>query len=95
MLLAKTTLAHPARYAASNTWCAPIRLGPTSWSNGVCMLGLMGMVLGLSLMFFITTIPFERLVLSLMRLIAPRLTYFAGRNVSRGKNRNSLRNNFV
>jgi ABC-type antimicrobial peptide transport system permease subunit len=54
------------------------------------MLGLMGMVLGLSLMFFITTIPFERLVLNIMRLIAPRLTYFAGRNVSRGKNRNSL-----
>jgi ABC-type lipoprotein release transport system permease subunit len=54
------------------------------------MLGLMGMVLGLSLMFFITTIPFERLVLHIMRLIAPRLTYFAGRNVSRGKNRNSL-----
>jgi putative ABC transport system permease protein len=54
------------------------------------MLGLMGMVLGLSLMFFITTIPFERLVLHIMRLVAPRLTYFAGRNVSRGKNRNSL-----
>ena len=54
------------------------------------MLGLMGMVLGLSLMFFITTVPFERLVLRIMQLIAPRLTYFAGRNVSRGKNRNSL-----
>jgi len=54
------------------------------------MLGLMGMVLGLSLMFFITTIPFEHLVLNVMRLIAPRLTYFAGRNVSRGKTRNTL-----
>lgn len=54
------------------------------------MLGLMGMVLGLSLMFFITTIPFEHLVLNIMRLIAPRLTYFAGRNVSRGKTRNTL-----
>jgi ABC-type antimicrobial peptide transport system permease subunit len=54
------------------------------------MLGLMGMVLGLSLMFFITTIPFERLVLAVMRVIAPRLTYFAGRNVSRGKTRNTL-----
>ena len=54
------------------------------------MLGLMGMVLGLSLMFFITTIPFEHLVLNVMRLIAPRLTYFARRNVSRGKTRNTL-----
>lgn len=54
------------------------------------MLGLAGMVLGVSLMFFITTIPFERLVLAIMRLISPRLTYFARRNVSRGKTRNTL-----
>jgi ABC-type antimicrobial peptide transport system permease subunit len=54
------------------------------------MLGLLGMVLGVSLMFFITTIPFERLVLAIMRLISPRLTYFARRNVSRGKTRNTL-----
>jgi ABC-type antimicrobial peptide transport system permease subunit len=54
------------------------------------MLGLMGMVLGVSLMFFITTVPFERLVLAIMGLISPRLTYFAGRNVSRGKTRNTL-----
>ncbi len=54
------------------------------------LLGLMGLVLGLSLMFFITTVPFERLVLAVMRLISPRLTYFAGRNVSRGKTRNTL-----
>ncbi len=54
------------------------------------MLGLAGMVLGLSLMFFITTVPFERLVLAIMRLISPRLTYFARRNVSRGKTRNTL-----
>ena len=54
------------------------------------MLGLMGMVLGVSLMFFITTIPFERLVLAAARLISPRLTYFARRNVSRGKTRNTL-----
>lgn len=54
------------------------------------MLGLIGMVVGVSLMFFITTVPFERLVLGVMGLIAPRLTYFAGRNVSRGKTRNTL-----
>jgi ABC-type antimicrobial peptide transport system permease subunit len=54
------------------------------------MLGLAGMVLGVSLMFFITTVPFERLVLAVMRLISPRLTYFARRNVSRGESRNTL-----
>jgi putative ABC transport system permease protein len=56
----------------------------------IVMLGLFGMVLGVSLMFFILTVPFERLVLSIMRLIVPRLTFFAQRNVSRGKTRNTL-----
>ncbi len=54
------------------------------------MMGLLGMVLGVSLMFFITTVPFERFVLAIMGLISPRLTYFAQRNVSRGKTRNTL-----
>ena len=54
------------------------------------MMGLMGMVLGVSLMFFITTVPFERLVLAVMGMLAPRVTYFARRNVSRGKTRNTL-----
>ena len=54
------------------------------------MLALFGMILGVSLMFFILTVPFERLVLALMRLISPRLTYFARRNVGRGKTRNTL-----
>jgi ABC-type antimicrobial peptide transport system permease subunit len=54
------------------------------------MLGLAGLVLGISLVFFILTVPFERLVLSVMRPISPRLTYFARRNVSRGKTRNTL-----
>ena len=56
----------------------------------IVMMGLFGMVLGVSLMFFILTVPFERLILTIMRLISPRLTYFAGRNVSRGKTRNTL-----
>ncbi len=48
------------------------------------------LVLGLGLMFFITTIPFERLVLLVMRLLFPRVTYFARRNVGRGQLRNTL-----
>jgi putative ABC transport system permease protein len=56
----------------------------------IVMLGLFGMVLGVSLMFFILTVPFERLILAVMRVLSPRLTFFAGRNVSRGKTRNTL-----
>ncbi len=41
-------------------------------------------------MFFITTVPFERLVLLAMRGIFPRVTYFARRNVGRGSLRNTL-----
>lgn len=48
------------------------------------------MVLGLGFMFFITTVPFERLVLLVMNGIFPRLTYFARRNVGRGSMRNTL-----
>ncbi|MBK8988112.1 MAG: ABC transporter permease [Chloroflexi bacterium] len=54
------------------------------------LLALGLLVLGLGLMFFITTIPFERLVLFVMGLIFPRLTYFARRNVGRGQLRNTL-----
>ncbi len=52
------------------------------------LLGLL--VLGLGLLFFILTIPMEKLVLFLMGLIVPRLTYFASRNVGRGQMRNTL-----
>ncbi len=54
------------------------------------LLALGFMVLGLGLMFFITTIPFERLALFVMGLVFPRLTYFARRNVGRGSLRNTL-----
>jgi putative ABC transport system permease protein len=54
------------------------------------LLALGLLVLGLGLVFFIITVPMERLVLFLMGLIAPRLTYFARRNVGRGQMRNTL-----
>jgi ABC-type lipoprotein release transport system permease subunit len=54
------------------------------------LLALGLLVLGLGLMFFIVTVPLERLVLFLMGLIVPRLTYFASRNVGRGQMRNTL-----
>lgn len=54
------------------------------------LLALGLMVLGLGLMFFITTVPFERFVLFTMRFAFPRVTYFAQRNVGRGQQRNTL-----
>ena len=48
------------------------------------------MVLGVGLMFFITTIPFERLIMAISVLVAPRLAFFARRNVGRGQMRNTL-----
>ena len=54
------------------------------------LLALILLVLGLGLMFFITTRPFERLVLFVMSFIFPRLTFFAKRNVGRGQLRNTL-----
>jgi ABC-type antimicrobial peptide transport system permease subunit len=54
------------------------------------LLALGLLVLGLGLMFFITTVPFERLVLLAMGGVFPRVTYFARRNVGRGSQRNTL-----
>jgi putative ABC transport system permease protein len=54
------------------------------------LLALGLMVLGLGLVFYIVTVPFEKLVLLLLGLIMPRLTYFARRNVGRGQTRNTL-----
>ncbi len=54
------------------------------------LLALGLLILGLGLMFFITTVPFERLVLLAMRAVFPRVTYFARRNVGRGSLRNTL-----
>ena len=58
---------------------------------GAFMFGGMALlILGVSLLFFTLTIPFERLSLLVFRLIAPRLTYFAMRNVLRAKRRNTV-----
>jgi putative ABC transport system permease protein len=54
------------------------------------LLALGLLVLGLGLMFYIATVPFEKLVLLLMGFVMPRLTYFARRNVGRGQARNTL-----
>jgi putative ABC transport system permease protein len=56
----------------------------------IFLLALVLLVLGMGLMFFIATVPLERLVLAIVGLLSPRLTYFAERNVKRGQMRNTL-----
>jgi putative ABC transport system permease protein len=64
--------------------------GGPSLQAGLIFTGFILMVMGIGLMFFITTIPFERLVLIFIGLVARRLTFFARRNVSRGEMRSTL-----
>jgi ABC-type antimicrobial peptide transport system permease subunit len=52
--------------------------------------GMVLLILGVSLLFFTLTVPFERLSLLAFGLIAPRLTFFADRNVRRAKRRNTV-----
>ena len=65
-------------------------LGNPGLEAAIIFTAFMLMVLGIGFIFFITTIPFERLILFLAGLMAPRFTYFAQRNVGRGQSRNTL-----
>jgi putative ABC transport system permease protein len=51
---------------------------------------LLFLVVGLVFVFFILTRPLEKLILFLIGLVLPRLTYFARRNVGRSTERNTL-----
>ncbi len=53
------------------------------------VVGMILMILGVSLLFFVLTLPFEHLVLALMGLISPCLTFFSSRNVCRAKRRST------
>ena len=58
---------------------------------GAFMFGGMALlILGVSLLFFTLTVPFERLTLLVFRLISPKLTFFADRNVRRAKRRSTV-----
>jgi putative ABC transport system permease protein len=56
----------------------------------IFLIAVLLMVLGLVFVFFIFTRPLERLILLGAGLLAPRLVYFAKRNVGRGAERNTL-----
>ncbi|MBN1582294.1 MAG: ABC transporter permease [Anaerolineae bacterium] len=58
---------------------------------GAFMFGGMALlILGVSLLFFTLTVPFERISLFLFNVFAPKLTFFASRNVRRAKRRNTV-----
>ncbi|MDY7078283.1 MAG: FtsX-like permease family protein [Chloroflexota bacterium] len=52
--------------------------------------GMALLVIGVSLLFYALTIPFERILIFLSRAITPKLTFFAGPNLVRAKQRNTV-----
>jgi putative ABC transport system permease protein len=59
----------------------------------VSVFGFSGMallVIGVSLLFYALTIPFERIMILLSGFVAPRLSFFAGPSLVRAKQRNTV-----
>jgi putative ABC transport system permease protein len=52
--------------------------------------GLALLVIGVSLLFYALTIPFERLLILISNVVAPRLAFFAAPNLIRAKRRNTI-----
>ncbi len=52
--------------------------------------GMALLVIGVSLLFYALTIPFEHILLAISNLIIPRLAFFAGPNLIRAKQRNTI-----
>jgi len=52
--------------------------------------GMALLVIGVSLLFYALTIPFERILILLSGAITPRLAFFAGPNLLRAKQRNTV-----
>ncbi len=51
---------------------------------------LLALIVGAALLFFVIILPFERLLLRVQAITAPRAGYFVRRTVLRGKGRNTL-----
>jgi putative ABC transport system permease protein len=52
--------------------------------------GMVLLVVGISLLFYTLTLPFERILVFLGGLVLPKLTFFAGPNLMRAKRRNTM-----
>jgi ABC-type antimicrobial peptide transport system permease subunit len=61
------------------------------WLQATLIFGsLLLLIVGTSLLFFPVTLPMERLLIGLVRLVSGKVGYFAQRNIIRGQNRNTL-----
>jgi putative ABC transport system permease protein len=52
--------------------------------------GMVLLVVGVSLLFYALTLPFERILVFFGGLVLPKLTFFAGSNLMRAKRRNTM-----
>jgi putative ABC transport system permease protein len=52
--------------------------------------GMLLLVVGVSLLFYTLTLPFERILTFLSGTVLPKLTFFAGPNLMRAKRRNTM-----
>ncbi|MEA3340218.1 MAG: FtsX-like permease family protein, partial [Chloroflexota bacterium] len=52
--------------------------------------GMALLVIGVSLLFYALTLPFERILILISNVIVPRLAFFAGPNLLRAKQRNTV-----
>jgi ABC-type lipoprotein release transport system permease subunit len=52
--------------------------------------GMVLLVVGISLLFYTLTLPFERILVFFGGLVLPKLTFFAGPNLMRAKRRNTM-----
>jgi ABC-type lipoprotein release transport system permease subunit len=52
--------------------------------------GMVLLVVGVSLLFYTLTLPFERILVFLGALVLPKLAFFAGPNLMRAKRRNTM-----
>ncbi|MBN1953801.1 MAG: ABC transporter permease [Anaerolineae bacterium] len=52
--------------------------------------GLALLVVGVSLLFYALTVPFERILIVISRFLMPKLAFFAGPNLLRAKQRNTV-----
>jgi len=61
------------------------------WLQATLIFGsLLLLIVGTSLLFFPITLPLERLLIGLVKLVNGKVGYFAQRNIIRGQNRNTL-----
>lgn len=61
------------------------------WLQATLIFGsLLLLIVGVALLFFPLTLPMDRILIGLIGLVSNKVGYFAGRNITRSKDRNTL-----